>query len=773
MKKQVADCRYIKPLYTLCNILAILPPHVFGNNPSRTSVCFKIYTVIHIFIAVGIYIHSSYGRENYVYNIMDVTVSLTDKLANFTLSSFNVVLRFILVFYNDRTIKTFLNDAYEISKQSEFVCFTTRSFQMQFLAFNLYMAFLLVFDTFVWIRSVGFKMFQFYLGRSLMYYTCNTMIFFMFQSALLIKHLFASLNNSLETITKNLVCNDVRRQYILTEFKMVKSSTITNYQCFDIKRIRKLHNKICSLVDSFNDAYGFVILSVILVIITYILNLTDLVLVYAVDKTKSIDGAQYGAELIILCGFWIITLLMFSVFLAHSCANAVLESEKLSIVCFVWLNEIPTIPTSHVATSRRPKFSAAGFFTVDFTLLGFIIGSVTSYIIISYKEFDDKKIVKLLHRISQTLGLSIPNLYNYDGLAVCYLIYSFMICVILLGLCIYTLYVKIAHFYFGLIITAAILETISISGGTATNIISILSAVVLRRRKIVQAVKNIKEIEKALNEKFDVICQLDEKGLFLQFICLEVLIVLYIIYDSTFKIVQHGFSHFSLAVIMYLNMFLISINVMQVQLVSTCMKQYFQMINERLSETMQYPVTMMKTNETANSKFRTVKMKFFLKIYDKLCDVIDLVSKSYGIQIVFVAFIIIIGLIESMNLLMKFALKMDSEELQLRVTFLIATLWKSVIYIIFGVMLAINCEQTSEEANNTSVICYKILLNFPSCPKSHSEEVTKNELMLLAEHLSQRKVKFSAAGFFTVDHSMLYMIFGSIAAYLVVVLQFK
>lgn len=45
--------------------------------------------------------------------------------------------------------------------------------------------------------------------------------------------------------------------------------------------------------------------------------------------------------------------------------------------------------------------------------------------------------------------------------------------------------------------------------------------------------------------------------------------------------------------------------------------------------------------------------------------------------------------------------------------------------------------------------------------------------MLLAEHLCQRKIKFSAAGLFAVDHTMLYMIFGSITAYLVIVLQFK
>lgn len=67
-------------------------------------------------------------------------------------------------------------------------------------------------------------------------------------------------------------------------------------------------------------------------------------------------------------------------------------------MCLKWLNEIPIIiPNSKIdqnlkeelilfvqqANCRSPEFSAAGFFIVDFTLLKFIFGSLTSYVIIS------------------------------------------------------------------------------------------------------------------------------------------------------------------------------------------------------------------------------------------------------------------------------------------------------------------------------------------------------------------------------------------------------
>lgn len=63
-------------------------------------------------------------------------------------------------------------------------------------------------------------------------------------------------------------------------------------------------------------------------------------------------------------------------------------------------------------------------------------------------------------------------------------------------------------------------------------------------------------------------------------------------------------------------------------------------------------------------------------------------------------------------------------------------------------------------------------MNYPSSPKTTREKIIKEELILLAEHISRRKIHVSA-GAFIVDYTMLFMIFGSIVTYLVIVLQFK
>lgn len=311
-----------------------------------------------------------------------------------------------------------------------------------------------------------------------------------------------------------------------------------------------------------------------------------------------------------------------------------------------------------------------------------------------YTQLSDKRIIKLLQRISQTIGLSVPDLYNYNGLAVWYIIYSILICLLLLGLCVYTLYCKCLYFYFDIIATVAILDSIAITSITLTNVISVLFTVIVRRRKIVQVVKHLKEIERTLNEKFDIVCQLNDRGLFLQFISLEIMIAAYVIFDSISEIKGNDVFHYSWTVVMHLNIIMVSVSVMQVQIVSTCIKQYFRVVNERLGATMQYPVWR-KGEKSSNPKFGTVNMKFFLKLYDKLCDVIELTSKSHGIQIACISFIIIICLIESMNILMKFALRIAVMGGKSNINLLLADTWNSIIYIVGSTVVSENVPKKS------------------------------------------------------------------------------
>ena len=296
---------------------------------------------------------------------------------------------------------------------------------------------------------------------------------------------------------------------------------------------------------------------------------------------------------------------------------------------------------------------------------------------VRYNELGEKKIVKLLQPICQVMGLATPDLFNYRGVAVFFILYSLLICLILLALCAYAIYFKMGYFYNQIIVTAAVLDITNTLGTTATTILCVLFSVTFRRKKIVQLVKNLKEIEKSLNEKFDVVCHLEDKGLLIQFVCLEIMVFTYIIFDTAFEIYINGALHYSWSIILHVNLFMISLIVVQVQFFSTTIKQYFAFMNDRL-----LLIRNCGGKWDPDCKFKTVNMKFFLKVYDKLCDVIDLVGTSYGIQIAAISFNIIMCLIGSLNLLMKFALGNDLHVEGWRYGLLAADTWNSIIYIV-------------------------------------------------------------------------------------------
>ncbi|KAL3286063.1 hypothetical protein HHI36_000576 [Cryptolaemus montrouzieri] len=87
---------------------------------------------------------------------------------------------------------------------------------------------------------------------------------------------------------------------------------------------------------------------------------------------------------------------MLPVILAWACVSIVEEFKRLISICMSYSNQFPIIPSNseereikeglailcHQAETRMPQFSAAGFFPVDYTMLGMIAGNITAYMIV-------------------------------------------------------------------------------------------------------------------------------------------------------------------------------------------------------------------------------------------------------------------------------------------------------------------------------------------------------------------------------------------------------
>jgi gustatory receptor len=77
------------------------------------------------------------------------------------------------------------------------------------------------------------------------------------------------------------------------------------------------------------------------------------------------------------------------------------------------------------------------------------------------------------------------------------------------------------------------------------------------------------------------------------------------------------------------------------------------------------------------------------------------------------------------------------------------------------------CQSATTEAENTAVLVQKLLL------ARHFDQDSVTELQLFSQQLLQRKMKFTAFGFLSIDYSLLFTIIGGVTTFLVVAMHFR
>lgn len=86
-------------------------------------------------------------------------------------------------------------------------------------------------------------------------------------------------------------------------------------------------------------------------------------------------------------------------------------------------------------------------------------------------------------------------------------------------------------------------------------------------------------------------------------------------------------------------------------------------------------------------------------------------------------------------------------------------------------VIAVTCDMTTKEAQRTAKVCYTLLLDIPAFSNNIQDRILKEELSLFAQHATHQCPYFSAAGFFTVDYSMLFVLLGTVTSYIIVLVQ--
>jgi hypothetical protein len=153
-------------------------------------------------------------------------------------------------------------------------------------------------------------------------------------------------------------------------------------------------------------------------------------------------------------------------------------------------------------------------------------------------------------------------------------------------------------------------------------------------------------------------------------------------------------------------------------------------------------------------------------IWDVLCDISSSVNSMYGLQILLCIVSAFIQITTNLSYLIT-ELKLNvltNEELHLKV---VAPIIWSLMQFLLLIWIAASCSAACGEANRSVTLLQKLLL----LPELHP--ATAAEIQLFLNQVRDRKPKFTAWDFFTINYGLLGSTVGAVATFLVILVQMQ
>lgn len=263
--------------------------------------------------------------------------------------------------------------------------------------------------------------------------------------------------------------------------------------------------------------------------------------------------------------------------------------------------------------------------------------------------------LKPLCLISELVGLSVPNILNYSGLPVLYLIYVLLLLSGLLFTSIETLKYKILFEYKNYLSTVIVLDFSYNLLLLTCNVLSLIQATFIKRRNFVNFFKKLNEFDNYFHKDFGTI-QCRARFFYFELIVTHLISIAYLIYGNyyvSYKInefIYYYCFHFTI------NIYLITITILQIY-------YYVASVNERLYNINiksqyfinQYKLMKKFTKNLKGTKFvGSIDFSVYLKSHDNLCDLFDLLSSAFGWQIFIIFLINGLTFLRSINVCLKY-----------------------------------------------------------------------------------------------------------------------
>jgi gustatory receptor len=156
-----------------------------------------------------------------------------------------------------------------------------------------------------------------------------------------------------------------------------------------------------------------------------------------------------------------------------------------------------------------------------------------------------------------------------------------------------------------------------------------------------------------------------------------------------------------------------------------------------------------------------------------LYDITELTNKIYGYQILFEVAYNFVSLVSYLYYALEILTNekkagdrnmREESSIMLEVASSLCWVTQNMVR---ALAITASCFSASDEARRTGTVVHKLLL------RQRLKGDTSAELQLFSSQLMSNKVEFTAAGFFTVNLSLVYSMVGAATTYIIILLQFN
>ncbi|EFA12699.1 gustatory receptor 91 [Tribolium castaneum] len=355
-------------LFRFGQFCAICVPKITSTNNEvpRWYICYTIGVII----TIGcLCIWSIFNKWNQFRSYSNFSVFLFDIITIVTLTSTSILLIVNAVFVKEKRIRTLLIKLSEIKENTRLAEKQARISILELVAVHLVLAFLYSFDLFANGITFGWHTYIFDVPNFVNEYVQAIEVLYICSYTVLIRNKISNLNTSL--IHSTHLNGDI------------------------VKEHQNLHNKICNLIDEFNECFGLQILGILFVGVIYTTYTIFLLLIFGSGSATPENNVSV-VYVLILYILESLLYMIFGIMITKACMSASNLIQRTPNICYKLLSNLGIFPKTtneqllrkelllfaEQMGQRQVAFKVGGFLNIDYGTLYSLFGSTAMNVII-------------------------------------------------------------------------------------------------------------------------------------------------------------------------------------------------------------------------------------------------------------------------------------------------------------------------------------------------------------------------------------------------------